>query len=217
MKYMAKAVLASAVALAIVGCGAPQEEAEVAQISLETEADRQAYALGAVIGRELQSNMTYLTDAGVELDTDIMIAAVRDAMNEDLQLSDEQVEAEITALIELTTERAEEQAAGAGEENLAAGQAFAAENAAREGVTVTESGLQYEVITAGDGERPGPEDTVSVHYTGTLIDGTVFDSSRESGEPLEIPLNRVIPGWSEGVQLMNTDECRFYLSIRDSS
>ena len=87
--------------------------------------------------------------------------------------------------------------------NLAAkGEAFLAENAKREEVTVTESGLQYEVITMGNGEKPTAENTVKVHYHGTLIDGTVFDSSVQRGEPIEFPLNGVIKGWTEGLQLM---------------
>lgn len=82
------------------------------------------------------------------------------------------------------------------------GQQYMSENAKREGVKTTESGLQYEVITEGDGKSPTATDTVLVHYKGTLIDGTEFDSSYKRGEPIEFPLNRVIPGWTEGVQLM---------------
>lgn len=81
-------------------------------------------------------------------------------------------------------------------------QAFLDANAAKHGVTVTASGLQYRVITPGTGIKPGPTDTVMTHYHGTLIDGTVFDSSLERGAPLSFPLNRVIKGWTEGLQLM---------------
>lgn len=88
-------------------------------------------------------------------------------------------------------------------ENQERGEAFLAENAAREDVNVTLSGLQYQVIEAGEGEKPEATDTVTVHYTGRLLDGTVFDSSVERGEPVEFPLNQVIPGWTEGVQLMS--------------
>jgi FKBP-type peptidyl-prolyl cis-trans isomerase len=87
-------------------------------------------------------------------------------------------------------------------ENLAKGEAFLTQNKTREGVQETDSGLQYVVLEAGDGPKPGPTDTVTVHYEGTLIDGTVFDSSFERGQPVSFPLNRVIPGWTEGVQLM---------------
>ena len=85
----------------------------------------------------------------------------------------------------------------------AAGEKFRKENSERDGVTVTDSGLQYEVITQGEGEKPTAEDTVSVHYEGTLIGGKVFDSSVARGQPAEFPLTNVIPGWTEGLQLMN--------------
>lgn len=87
---------------------------------------------------------------------------------------------------------------------LEKGKAFLEENAAKEGVKVTESGLQYKVLTEGDaaGKSPAATDTVEVHYRGTLIDGTEFDSSYKRGETLSFPLNRVIPGWTEGMQLM---------------
>ena len=89
-----------------------------------------------------------------------------------------------------------------GQENLAAGEAFLAENGAREGVTTTESGLQYEVIVAGDGEMPTLNDTVTTHYHGTLIDGEVFDSSVDRGDPSSFPVSGVISGWTEALQLM---------------
>ncbi len=87
-------------------------------------------------------------------------------------------------------------------ENLEIGESFLAENKLKEGVTTTESGIQYEVITMGDGPRPGVEDEVVVHYKGTLIDGTVFDSSYQRDEPAQFVLNQVIPGWTEALQLM---------------
>ena len=89
-----------------------------------------------------------------------------------------------------------------GEENLIAGRAFLKENAAKEGVITTDTGLQYRVIEAGSGQQPKNDDRVQVHYTGTLIDGTVFDSSRERGVPATFGVNEVIPGWTEALQLM---------------
>jgi FKBP-type peptidyl-prolyl cis-trans isomerase len=90
-----------------------------------------------------------------------------------------------------------------GEKNREAGEAYMTENGSHNGVTTTVSGLQYEVITQGSGAKPGPTDMVRVHYEGTLIDGTVFDSSYTRGNPIEFSLDGVIPGWTEGVQLMN--------------
>jgi len=96
--------------------------------------------------------------------------------------------------------------------NRAAGEKFLEENKLREGVVVTESGLQYEVLTLGKGKKPAATDRVKVHYHGTLIDGTVFDSSVERGEPIVFGLNQVIAGWTEGVQLMPVgSKFRFYI------
>jgi FKBP-type peptidyl-prolyl cis-trans isomerase FklB len=91
----------------------------------------------------------------------------------------------------------------AAEENLREGQAFLSENAQKDGVKTTESGLQYEVIEKGSGKTPTPESTVTVHYRGTLIDGTEFDSSLRRGEPATFPVNGVIAGWTEALQLMS--------------
>ena len=92
------------------------------------------------------------------------------------------------------------------------GATFLAENAKREGVKVTASGLQYEVLQAGSGKSPSATSNVVTHYRGTLIDGTQFDSSYDRGEPVEFPLNRVIPGWTEGIQLMKEGaKYKFYI------
>jgi FKBP-type peptidyl-prolyl cis-trans isomerase FkpA len=100
----------------------------------------------------------------------------------------------ITKMVEERTKKAAE--------NKEAGAKFLAENKTKEGVKTTESGLQYIVEKEGEGENPAAEDTVEVHYRGTLLDGTEFDSSYKRGEPVKFPLNRVIKGWTEGVQLM---------------
>lgn len=98
------------------------------------------------------------------------------------------------------------------EENKAAGIAFLAENAKKTGVVTTASGLQYEVLTEGSGASPSATDSVTVHYRGTTIDGTEFDSSYSRGAPATFPLNRVIAGWTEGVQLMKEGaKYRFYI------
>lgn len=98
-------------------------------------------------------------------------------------------------------------------QNIELGEVFLANNAKRDGVKTTASGLQYEVLNSGDGDKhPTASDSVNVHYHGTLTDGTVFDSSVERGEPISFPLNRVIKGWTEGVQLMKKgDKFRFYI------
>jgi FKBP-type peptidyl-prolyl cis-trans isomerase FklB len=96
-----------------------------------------------------------------------------------------------------------------------AGESFLAENAKKEGVKTTASGLQYKVIKSGTGESPKPTDTVKVHYHGTLIDGTVFDSSVQRGEPISFPVTRVIPGWVEALQLMKVgDKWQLFIPAR---
>ena len=104
------------------------------------------------------------------------------------------------------TETTEEATPDSGEQikdNLTLGREFLEENAKNDSVVQTESGLQYMVLKEGTGAKPGPTDNVTVHYTGRLLDGTVFDSSVERGEPATFPLNKVIPGWTEGLQLMS--------------
>ena len=99
-----------------------------------------------------------------------------------------------------------------GNKALEEGKQFLAENAKKEGVTTTASGLQYEVLSEGNGKRPAATDKVRCHYEGRLIDGTVFDSSYRRGEPADFGLNQVIPGWTEGVQLMQEGaKYRFYI------
>jgi len=125
---------------------------------------------------------------------------------EELQVAGEEarkfMEAQQAAMQAQQQQQQEARMASA-DENLEAGQAFLQENAGKDGVMTTLSGLQYKVIEEGEGEKPEATDVVRVHYTGKLLDGTVFDSSVERGEPVEFPLNRVIPGWTEGLQLMS--------------
>jgi FKBP-type peptidyl-prolyl cis-trans isomerase len=144
-----------------------------------------------------------LREQGTEVDLDSLIEAIRSTYKgEDLAMTAE--EAAAVRQTYVTKKQAEQQqvTAAAGEDNLAEGQKFLAENKVKEGVQTTESGLQYKVVTMGDGAKPVATDTVKVHYRGTLLDGTEFDSSYARNEPISFGLNRVITGWTEGVQLM---------------
>ncbi|HEV8078018.1 MAG TPA: FKBP-type peptidyl-prolyl cis-trans isomerase, partial [Marinobacter sp.] len=128
------------------------------------------------------------------------------------RMTQEEIQAALMAYQQQLQEDQAKQIEEIAQKNREAGNTFLAENAEREGVTLTDSGLQYEVVEAGDGPQPGTSDTVSVHYTGELLNGEVFDSSRERGEPVSFRLDQVIPGWTEGLQLMN-EGARYKLYI----
>lgn len=168
-----------------------------AEIALETSEQRVSYGLAFNVGSRM-------TVEGVPLDVDVFLAGIEDALRGNTpRMTIEEMQSELQAFqSKLLAEREEAQNAMA-EANKTAAEAFLKENAAREGVVVTESGLQYEVLEAGEGAKPGPEDTVEVHYRGTLIDGTEFDSSHRRGEPVTFGVGQVIPGWTEALQLMS--------------
>jgi FKBP-type peptidyl-prolyl cis-trans isomerase len=179
-------------ALACSGEGAPSAESA----ALETNDQKAAYGIGMNMGTQLRA-------ANERLDRGAFMRGFEDG----LQGSESQVpEAEVqAALSEFGSQlEAQENAARAreGEENRTAGVAYLEQNGAKPGVTTTESGLQYEVMRAGTGPRPTAQSVVRIHYRGTLIDGTEFDSSYGRGEPAEFPLDGVIPGFSEALQLM---------------
>jgi FKBP-type peptidyl-prolyl cis-trans isomerase len=163
---------------------------------LNTDEQKLGYIIGMDIGKSLR-------EQGTEVDLDSLIEAIRSTYKgEDLAMTAE--EAAAVRQTYVTKKQAEQQQATevAGESNLAEGQKFLAENKVKEGVQTTASGLQYKVITVGDGAKPVATDTVKVHYRGTLLDGTEFDSSYARNEPISFGLNRVIAGWTEGVALM---------------
>lgn len=163
----------------------------VAEVDLTNDTEKLSYSLGLMIGDRVTKRYGDLN---------------YDALLEGIQKQHEGAETAMTLEEAQATLQAHEQKAAA-ESSMAAkaeGDAYLAANKARDGVKVTESGLQYEVMVEGDGPKPAVTDKVSVHYVGTLIDGTEFDSSIARGTPAEFGLQGVIPGWTEGLQLMNT-------------
>ena len=193
----------SLVAVAVMSLAACQKEAEQKPVTLDTDAAKQSYSLGVSVGRYLDSTVDDYSKMGLPLDSALILRGVQDAVADKTALTDEEVQAMMAVLEEQFREKQTAIAEAETAQAVAAGKAYLEGNAKKEGVTVTESGLQYEVLQAAEGAKPAATDTVKVHYTGTLTDGTKFDSSYDRGEPAQFPLNRVIPGWTEGVQLMN--------------
>ena len=186
MKF--KALVLSALILALAAC--EKKESASTEINLATDEDRFSYALGMLVGERV------LKQYG-EVDYDLVMAGMQ-AQHKDSDTLMTMDEAG-NALNAHAEKQFEEQSAA----NRKRGEDYLKSNAEKEGVQVTESGLQYSVITAADGAKPKATDEVTVHYRGTLIDGTEFDSSYSRGEPTSFTLNQVIPGWTEGVQLMS--------------
>lgn len=172
-----------------------------AAMELKSEADTVAVALGYSIGENIKAQFP-------DISADILAKSIVDAFNGgENPLFETPQEADM-AIRTYMRKESERKAEG----NQKAGEDFLAENAKRSEVKVTESGLQYEVLVEGNGPKPTLESTVSVHYHGTTIDGTVFDSSVDRGEPTQFPLNGVIKGWTEGLQLMNVgSKYKFYI------
>ena len=161
------------------------------------ELDRISYALGLSMGNNFRSS-------GIDkIDVDDFAAGVAAVYSgEKPRMTYDEAKAEIQAYFQAMEERQRAAAAEMGKVNAAAGEAFLKANGAREGVMTTASGLQYEVLEEGTGTQPEAGDQVTVHYTGKLIDGTVFDSSVERGEPATFGVTQVIPGWVEALQMM---------------
>lgn len=165
--------------------------------------ERVSYSYGVMIAMQL-------TQRGVDLDLDQFTKAYKAiAAGKDPLLSPDEINGAFAANQKILDEK---NATAEDKATLLAGKKFLEENGKKEGVITTSSGLQYKVLKAGDGAKPKATDKVKVHYHGTLLDGTVFDSSVERGEPVTFGLNQVIPGWTEGVQLMpKGSKYRFFI------
>lgn len=175
---------------------------------LDTLEQRLSYILG-------QSAASQLSDIGLKLDESAFKLAIEEAALEDeskRSMSSADIAKAIGEARQMSAEKAKEAAAAAAETNVKEGDEYRAANAKKEGVVVTESGLQYKEITAGDGAKPKASDKVKVHYKGSLINGKVFDSSYDRGSPATFPVTGVIKGWIEALQLMNVGD-KFQLTI----
>jgi len=156
---------------------------------------RVSYAIGTDIGSKMK-------EQGLEIDPKALAAGLADAFAGKPALTPAEVGQTLTEFSKDMQSKMAAKQKVAGEENVKKGEAFLAANAKKDGVKSTASGLQYKVLKSGTGKTPKSSDTVKVHYHGTMIDGSVFDSSVDRGEPVSFPVGGVIPGWTEALQLM---------------
>lgn len=193
MKLHRLAASVAVLTLVLAGC----DSTAATSSDLKTPAQKASYGIGLSMGKNLsQEGMN-------DLDSKAVALGIEDALaKKEQRISDD----ELMEAFGFLQARAQERMSALNDAAAKAGQAFLAENAKRDGITTTESGLQYEVIKSAEGAQPKVSDVVSVHYHGTLVDGSVFDSSIERGEPVEFPVGGVIPGWVEALQLMKVGE-----------
>lgn len=203
--------LAAALPLAMIACkpidketGKPVESAAadapaaagsgIAGLSGERE------QISYIIGNQMGEQLKQIKD---EIDVKTLQRAIAETLDDKaIEISDEQAMAVMQSFGERMQAKQMAEMQEKSKTNLAEAETFFAQNATKEGVQTTASGLQYRVITEGTGAKPGPNDTVRVHYKGTLLNGETFDSSIDRGEPAQFALNQVVPGWQEGLQLM---------------
>ena len=169
----------------------------MSELKLETIEQRVSYGVGRQLGDQLRNNPFK------EFDISAVQAGLADALaGVEIQVA----EAAMNEAFSVISKKMQELEQAQAKEKSAEGEVYLAENAKREEITVTESGLQYEVLATGEGEKPTAQSTVRVHYHGTLVSGDVFDSSYDRGQPAEFPVGGVIAGWTEALQLMNVGD-----------
>jgi FKBP-type peptidyl-prolyl cis-trans isomerase len=166
------------------------------KVVLKNQIDSVSYLMGVNIGNSLGKEMS-------EANFELIIQGFRDAVAKGRLVCQDSTDMVLSMYFQEKAMLKQAEEDKKSEVYKVAGEKFLADNGKKPGVVTTASGLQYQIIKEGDGAHPGAESTVKVHYHGTTIEGIVFDSSVERGEPIEFPLNQVIPGWTEGVQLMS--------------
>ena len=214
-------MLALVAALSVSACGKKDAQTETPAAasaassaatdpaSLGNSAQQASYAMGVDIGRSLKQ----MKDQGSEIDLKIFTEAMEAVYEgKEPKISETQAQEIMMKFLQEQQQKAVAKRSEEAKANQEKGQAFLKENATKEGVKTTASGLQYKITTEGTGKKPTKDDMVTVEYEGRLIDGTVFDSSKANGGPVTFPLSQVIPGWTEGVQLMKEGgEATFFI------
>ncbi len=205
MKLVAAAVMSVAMSAAIAateaddaakGNNAAQAAESAKATTLNTDTEKLSYSIGADLGRNFKKQ-------GIEIEPKAMAKGMQDAIKGDqLELSDEQMRDVLNKFQKDLMAKRNSEFNKKSQENKAKGEEFLAQNKAKEGVKELPSGLQYKVIEKGTGAKPIKSDTVTVEYTGRLINGQVFDSSEKTGKPATFKVSQVIPGWTEALQLM---------------
>ena len=192
----------AAAAVLLLACRAGAAEAP----ALTDQKDKVSYSIGMDIGNNLKKQ-------SIEVDPDVLAKGIRDAMSGgDTLLSAEEARETLVALQKELVAKAQARMKELAEKNRKEGEHFLTENKKKEGIVTRPSGLQYEVVAKGSGPSPKETDTVETHYRGTLIDGTEFDSSYDRGQPAVFPVDGVIPGWTEALQLMKVgDKWRIFV------
>jgi len=212
MKMLTIAILTASVLILSACQPPPADPMKVEILALDTEQQKQSYAMGASVGQIIESKMANQNKVGIEYDQNLLVKGFIAALQGQSQLDKKEIQLITREVENLVRKKQSEIKAQIGEANKAKGLEFLTNNAKRTGIVVTDSGLQYEVLTKGKGSKPKATDTVKVHYLGTLLDGTEFDSSYSRNKPTSFPLNRVIKGWTEGVQLMGVGaKYKFYV------
>jgi FKBP-type peptidyl-prolyl cis-trans isomerase FklB len=194
MRFLAKSAL-FAVSAVVLGCG--QQAGGSGNTKVTTSDDSVSYILGYKMGENLKQQ-------SVPVKPDLIFRGLKEGMAGSAAMySDSVMQSTMMAFQVRMMGIQRQKDSAAGLENKKAGETFLAENKGKDGVKTTPSGLQYKVVKEGTGARPSKTSQVTVHYKGTLLDGKEFDSSYKRGQPATFPLNQVIPGWTEGVALMN--------------
>jgi len=200
MQRTLKTILAAMVILTFVavltpGCQNSSSSGTASKVELLTEKDKLDYSIGHTIGQQI---MMSLQQGDIEVNSAIFAQAIKDVMDSTSIMTDEEVENRVMAFQQEQQDKMESEM----NDNLAAANAFYTENLAKPGIVTLPDSLQYEVLVKGDGPIPKTTDTIRAHYKGTLIDGTVFDSSYDRGEPIEFNAGMVIKGWTEALTMM---------------